>query len=108
MCVSGAHKRIEEASEPLELESWMVVSHPVGPGNLKPLQEQQELLIAEPALQPHIIKKKKTQRKKKQKQGGEEAAGSKEMCGSIEIFILLYFIVFYFILFGFSRQGFSV
>ena len=33
MCVPGAHRGQKRASDPLELELWMVISNDVGAGN---------------------------------------------------------------------------
>ena len=51
VCISGASRR---ASDPLELESQMVVSYHVGAENQNPhpLEEQPVILTAEPPLQP--------------------------------------------------------
>lgn len=43
------------ASDPLELQLWMVVSHQVGDLNLDPLKEQPFLLTTELFLQPQDL-----------------------------------------------------
>ena len=64
MCMPGAQRDQEMASDPLDQQSQMIVRH-CGHWelNLAPLQEHCELLTNEPAFQSHVQKKKKIKRK---------------------------------------------
>jgi hypothetical protein len=46
-CMPGTHRSPTRASDPLEVDLWMVVSCQVGTVNLDPLQEQKMLLTTE-------------------------------------------------------------
>ena len=50
LCMPGVHRGQKMASDALELELWMAVSH--WELNLGSLEEQPELLTVEPSLQP--------------------------------------------------------
>ena len=50
-CVSGECRRQERASDPMELELWVIINCHMDAGNSAgPLQEQPVCLMAEPSL----------------------------------------------------------